>query len=178
MKLNRRIRRFGRSTRGLAALEFAILAPMMVLLLFGSVELIDVLGANRRVENTTASLADVVSRDTSVSDQEVEGLWDALDVLMFPDSIANIRIRVTSISIVDASTAQVVWSEGNGMAPLVAGSSVTVPAAMMRPGTSLIMAEAEYPYQSPLGVVLADALTLSHTTYRRSRLVDPIERTS
>ncbi|MEJ0060037.1 MAG: TadE/TadG family type IV pilus assembly protein [Terricaulis sp.] len=43
-----RLRRFARAKSGLAALEFALLAPMMVFLLFGSVELIDALGANRR----------------------------------------------------------------------------------------------------------------------------------
>jgi Flp pilus assembly protein TadG len=114
MTFMQRIRSFARATGGLAALEFAILAPMMVFLLFGSVELIDMLAVNRRVQNVAASLADVVSRDTEVTNSEMSGLWSATDTLMYPEPDTGIQIRVTSILIEDASTARVVWSEGRG----------------------------------------------------------------
>lgn len=176
MSLTARLRRFHAANTGLAALEFAILLPMMVLLLFGAVELIDVLGSNRRAENTTSSLADVVSRDTEVTDQEVAGLWRATEILMVPDNAADLTLRVTSISIQDAATARVVWSEGHGMAARIANSTVTLPADMMRPGTSIIMTESEYQYVSPIGMVIGSPMTLRHTAYRRSRLIDPIPR--
>lgn len=176
MKLSQRLSRFGRANQGLAALEFAILAPMMVLLLFGSVELIDVLGANRRVENAAASLADVVARDTEVTDEEIDGLWGALSVLLYPENEAEMDVRITSITIEDSNTATVVWSEGHGMAARLPNSNITLPAAMMRPGTSIIMAEAQFSYDSPMGFIISDPMTLSHTVYRRSRLVDPIPR--
>jgi hypothetical protein len=47
---------------------------------------------------------------------------------------------------------------------------------MMRPGTSVIMAESSYPYESPLGFVIDGTMDLEHVAYRRSRLVDPIPR--
>ena len=61
-KLRAAFRRFSADRRGLAALEFALIAPLMVLVLFGSVELTELLATNRRAENTTASVADVISR--------------------------------------------------------------------------------------------------------------------
>ncbi|MBY0564186.1 MAG: pilus assembly protein [Hyphomonadaceae bacterium] len=176
MTIMQRFRRFARARGGLAALEFAILLPMMVFLLFGAVELIDVLGANRRVENTASSLADVVSRDTEVTDDEVDGLWAALGLLMTPDNPATLNIRITSVSVENATTARVVWSEGRNMAPRPANSTVTLPNGIMRPGTSIIMAEAEYLYTWPLGLVMSGTMTLEHTVYRRSRLIDPIPR--
>lgn len=171
-----RLRRFARQTGGLAALEFAIVLPMMVFLLFGAVEIIDVLAVNRRVENTAASLADVVSRDTEVTDEEVAGLWAALGLLMTPDDPTDLNIRVTSISIEDATTARVVWSEGHGMDALIANSTVTLPHGIMRPGTSVIMTEAEYTHDWPLGLIMPGSMQLEHTAYRRSRLIDPIPR--
>jgi Flp pilus assembly protein TadG len=178
MSFMQRLRRFIRANKGLAALEFAILAPVMVLLLFGSVELVDMLGQNSRVQNLAASLADVVSRDTEISDDEMTGIWSAMDVLMFPEDAAPVRARITSIFIEDATTARVVWSEGrNGMAALPEDSTVTLPsAAMMIPGTSVIHAEVEFPYTSPLGLVVEGNITMSHDAYRRSRQVDPIPR--
>lgn len=176
MSLAHRLRRFVVARKGSAALEFAIIAPMMVFLLFGSVDLLDALSANKRVQNAASSLADVIARDTEISDAEVAGFWAALDILMFPDDGANVKIRVTSVTILSSSNARVVWSEGRGMSPRVADSAVTLPAEMMTAGTSVIMTESTYSYSSPLGFLLPGPITISHTAYRRSRLVDPIPR--
>ncbi len=178
MKLRRRLSRFGKAKKGLAALEFAIIAPMMITLLFGSVEMIDILGVNSRAQNATASLADVTARDTEVSNAEINDLWSALGVLMYPNNPNNIDVRITSVRIVNSSSATVVWSEGRGMAPRANGSSVTLSAAMMNPGTSLIMAETTYRYDSPLRFILDAPIEIKHVAYRRSRLVDPIPRVS
>jgi Flp pilus assembly protein TadG len=176
MTLLQRLRRFVAARKGSAALEFAIIAPMMIFLLFGSVDLLDVLSANKRAQNATSSIADVVARDTEVSNDEVAGLWAALDVLMFPQDGSAVNLRISSVSIESSTTARVVWSEGHGMSARVANSTVSLPAAMMTPGSSVIMAESTYSYSSPLGFLLPGPVTLSHNSYRRSRLVDPIPR--
>ncbi|MEZ5994825.1 MAG: TadE/TadG family type IV pilus assembly protein [Hyphomonadaceae bacterium] len=176
MKLMRRLRRFAASKRGVAAVEFAIIAPMMIFLLFGSVDLFDVLNANKRAQNAAASVADVIARDTEVSDSELAGIWDALDILMFPNDASTMQIRVSSVSIENATTARVVWSEGHGMSARTPNSTVALPAAMMAPGTSIIMTESVYPYTAPLGFLYTGTMNLTHDAYRRSRLVDPIPR--
>jgi len=170
------LRRFGRARKGLAALEFAILLPTMVFVLLAAVDLIDALGTYRRAENAAASLADVVSRDTSVSNSEITGLWSAVGLLMYPDTGASMSERVSSVMINSATNATVVWSDANGSTPRTAGSTVTLPSAMMTTGTSVIMAETTYHYTSPLNFLFPSAVDFSHTVYRRSRLVDPIPR--
>lgn len=173
-----RLRGFARATGGLAAVEFAALAPMMMLILFGSVDLLDMLHANRRVQNSAASIADVVARDTEISNAEIAGLWSAIDILMFPNQGQEVRVRLTSIRIVNATRAEVVWSEARGgLTPYTAGSTVDdLPAQMMQPGSSVIWAETVYPYHSPLGFLNDGVSTFQHDAYRRSRLVDPIPR--
>lgn len=179
MKLVQHFSGFAAAKKGNAALEFAIIAPMMIMLLFGSVDLLDVLNANKRVQNVASSLADVTARDTEVSDAEIAGLWSAVDVLMFPSSGDAVNIRISSISIESASIARVVWSEGHGMEARQPGTTVDdLPAAMMNPGTSIILSETTYEYDAPLGFLLEDGVTLEHQSYRRSRLVDPIPRVS
>ena len=176
MSLMQRLRRFGRATGGLAALEFAIIAPMMIFLLFGSIELIDMVIANRRVQNVAASVADVISRDTSVSDEEITGLWRATEVLMYPESVTTLRTRVSSISIIDSSTARVVWSEGHGLVARVPNTTVDLPDQMMVAGTSIIYAETEYDYVPLIGILQTSNMRMIHDAYRRSRLIDPIPR--
>jgi len=181
MNLIKPMRRFSGEKGGAAGTEFALLAALiMVPLLLGSVELIDVLGANKRAQNSAASLADVVARDTEISNAEINGLWDALDVLMYPDPITTMRVTVTSVRIVNTTTATVVWSEahGAGATQLTPGTPVTLDSRMMVPGTSIIMTETFYDYEPPLGFLFPDDITMHHVAYRRSRLVDPIPRVS
>lgn len=176
MSLRQTLRGFAAARAGIAALEFAILLPMMVFLLFGSIDLIDAVGANRRTENVAASLADVVSRDTEVTDAEITGLWSAMAVLMVPDDVSEVRARITSIEVETTTLARVVWSEGHGLSALTAGASIDLPDDMMIAGTSVILAEADMSYEAPLGILSPSALSFEHTAYRRSRLVDPIPR--
>ncbi|MBL8545848.1 MAG: pilus assembly protein [Hyphomonadaceae bacterium] len=178
MKLIQRLRHFAAANKGVAALEFAIIAPLlMVPLLLGSVDLIDVMGANKRAQNAASSIADVVARDTEISNAEIDGMWRALDILMFPNDPASMQIRVSSISIVNASTASVVWSEGHGgMAGRQPGSNVALDSRMMTVGSSVIMVESAYQYHAPLGFLFQNQVSMTHNAYRRSRLVDPIPR--
>jgi|GEM_PF-2181972 len=180
MKMIQRLRQFARENKGIAALEFAIIAPLlMVPLMLGSVDLIDVMNVNKRAQNATSSLADVVARDTEISNVELSSLWRALDVLMYPDASSAMEIRISSISIVNASTAQVVWSEGHGgMGARQAGTNVALDSRMMTVGTSIIMVESAYKYDAPLGFLFQDQVRMTHNAYRRSRLVDPIPRVS
>lgn len=173
----RRLQNFARAKEGMAAVEFALLAPMLLFLLFGSIDLMDAAQTVRRVENTAVSVADVVARDTEVSNTDINSMWSALNVLMFPDPVTTMDVRITSVSITSATDARVVWSEGrNGFAPLVTGASVPLPADMMVAGTSIIMTDVGYNYQPPLNILFNGGRTLSHTAYRRSRLIDPIPR--
>jgi len=178
MSLIARLRRFARANKGMAAVEFALIAPMMVFILFGAVELIDALDTDQRVQNAASSLADVISRDTSVSDSEVTGLWSALDVLMYPSSAQNMQVCITSISIDSAGVAHNQWSEAHGGMSPCPSSNVNLTSSMKTPGTSLIVAETRYGYTPQLNMVFSGAFTMDHVVYRRSRLVDPIPRVS
>ena len=171
------VRRFSSDRRGLAALEFALIAPLMVLVLFGSVELTELLATNRRAENAAASVADVISRDTDVTTPEINDLWAAATTLMYPNSATPLQMRVSSVQINTSTDARVLWSDGyNGYSPRGSGSVVALPSGMMIAGTSVILTETNYHYIPPIGVFLHVAMDLSHTEYRRPRVADPVTR--
>jgi Flp pilus assembly protein TadG len=202
--MDRFLSRFARAKDGAAAVEFALLAPLMVLVLFGSIELINMLQANQRVENTAISLADVISRDTEVDDDEIDGVWASVTPLMFPSTAVGMDLRITSISFDENNNAEVVWSEVCGVqnsgqcgassyAHLNAGASVSsndLPQSNT-PGSSLIRVETTFLYRPIIGFFGIETsaggggqqlthsstpVALTHTAFRRSRLVDPIPR--
>ncbi len=172
-----KLRRFVRAESGVAALEFALLAPVMVTLLLGTVEVINAFNTNTRAQNAASSIADVAARDDAITDEEVTGLWSAVDLLLYPDDGNNMSIRISAVLINADGEANVVWSEGhNGMTPLDADAPMALPDEMLRPDTSVIVAETRYHYTPPLGFLFDHALDFAHTSYRRSRIVDPIPR--
>lgn len=187
--LQRLARAFARARDGLAAVEFALIAPMMVVVLIGSVEIINMLQADRRLENAAASVADVISRDNSIDNTEMAGILGAIDPLMFPDPGTDVDVRITAIMINSSSSARVVWCDTRGTTypPIASGAQVSgLPDGMMRAGTSIIRVETSFSYVPRLGFMTVDrnrnldksvaSRVLRHTAYRRSRLVDPIPR--
>jgi len=171
------LKRALRDKRGLAALEFALIAPILAVILFGSVELTELLATKRRAENTTASLADVVSRDTIITNAELTDLWAAASALMYPNSATPLKMRVSSVQVETATEATVLWSDGyNGYDARGAGSEYPLPAGLMVPGTSVIVAETSYRYTPPIGVFLDVAFDLNHAELRRPRIADPVTR--
>jgi Flp pilus assembly protein TadG len=192
-KLKASLKRFARNRRATAAVEFALVAPTMLFIAFGTVEITHALQANRRVENVATSLADVISRDDVVTNAELQDLWGAIEPLMWPNTDAGIQVRVSAISITSPSQAVVVWSDGyGGYTPRTVNSPVPLPAGMMTQGTSVIMGEVIYPYNPAIGFVFGQGglhtllgghstsgggFNITHRAVRRARLVDPVQRT-
>ncbi|MGE0045120.1 MAG: TadE/TadG family type IV pilus assembly protein [Hyphomonadaceae bacterium] len=171
-------------------MEFALVTPLMLFLLFGAVELTNALNTVRRVENVAASLADVVSRDTMVTQADLEDLWHAATPLMYPDNASGVQVRITSIFVDEDGIARVVWSEGhNGMTGRTENSVISLPPAMRLPERGIILCEITYPYEPMLNLVFGNGglhtmvdpespnrggFEIVKAAYRPARLVDPV----
>jgi len=167
---------FMRDVRGAAAMEFALVAPMMAIALLASVDIVDMMQANQRVENTAASISDVVSRDILLTDRELDDIWSAAGPLLRPTPSGDAKMRVSAAMIVNATQAKVIWSDGNGLGAYRANTLVTIPASVGQVQTGLIIVDTQVRYASPLGILGGSGVTLRRTEYRRPRIVDPVAR--
>ncbi len=155
--------------RGVSAVEFALIAPVMIVILFGTIEVSLLLTADRKVTQATSAVADLVAQDDVITADEILDIFTASSAIMQPYDTAGLQMRVTSVLMdVDGAIA-VGWSEGQGMTPLAPGSSVSVPAGILQPNTSIIMAEVSYDYTSTLGTFLTAPIGLGDTFYLRPR---------
>lgn len=165
-----------RNEDGISAVEFAIIAPLMVLIFFGCIELSLLMRADRRVTATASSLGDLTSRLASVTDDDMRELYNAATVMMQPYPALETRMRITSI--VDNGNGQkrVAWSDGHEMTPRAVNSLVNVPTGIVPSPGSVILTEVEYDYSSGFGFVIDGSMTLSDAFYLRPRRVTNIER--
>lgn len=175
---HRHLRRLWRDRRGVSAVEFALLLPLMVTLYLGTVEISQGISVDRKVTMTARTVADLVSQSTSINNVGMNDILNASAAVMYPYATGALKVTVSSINIDANSKATVIWSDTyNGTARAV-GSTVTVPAALIVPSSTLIWSEVQYAYKPTIGYVISGTLTLKDQLYMAPRLSNSVGRTT
>src|SRR5215213_10159946 len=160
-RARRPLHRFLRDKRGVSAVEFAMLLPLMVTLYIGGVEVSQAIAVDRKVTLVARTLGDLVAQSTSVN---------AADMT----NILNAASTVARVDIDNAGAAKVVWSKTKNGTARAVDSNVTLPAALNTANTSLIWAESEYGYTPTIGYVITGTMNLKDQIYMRPRLSDTV----
>jgi Flp pilus assembly protein TadG len=164
------LKRFKSDTRGVAALEFALIAPVMILLYCGMAELTMGMMAERRASHAAAVVADLVTQSNQINATTITDIFQVGDAILKPFPTAPLKMRVTSIRADANAVPRVVWSRGDGMDALIATSTATaVPANLLLAGDSVVMTEVTYTYDSPLHYAVPNALTFHQKFFLRPR---------
>lgn len=137
-------------TRAVAAVEFALVLPFLVLLYIGGYQLSEAISAYRKVTVATRAVADLTSQYTSVSNSDLDQILSASQQVMAPYPIENAKIIVSQVVIDASGLAKVDWSRGLNTSRLQHGSTFTVPQEIKQNNTSLIVASITYDYVPPV----------------------------
>ena len=170
------LRRLGRNRDGVAASEFALITPVLITLYFGVTELADALVVNTRVTRVASTAADLVAQDISITDAEMDNIFNALGSIMFPYPTESTSIVVSSLVDSGNGNVKVAWSEAHNGSPRAANSVVTIPAGLVASGGSVIYAEVTHEYSSPAGHLIYGTITMSDEFYVRPRRVAQVTR--
>jgi Flp pilus assembly protein TadG len=146
-----------RDRRGVAAIEFAMIVPVMLVLFFGTVEFSSGVAVDRKVTLIARTLSDVTSQSTSVSDTDIANFFTVTCAIMYPyagpppcTTANNPTTAVISELFVDPSTlkAKVIWSKAyqGGVALTVDSTVSAVPGSLLVSGTYLIYSQVGYNY--------------------------------
>ena len=174
--VERRLRRLAGDERGVSAVEFAMLLPLMLSLYLGAVEISQGIGADRKVTLTARTICDLVSQVQSVSNSDMTNALNAASSVMAPFPVGNLKVTVSSVKIDAAGKATVDWSDTFNGTARTKGATVTLPAALNVANTSLIWSEVQYTYKPVIGYVVTGTLTLKDQIYMRPRLSDSVAR--
>lgn len=169
-----------RDERGLAAIEFAMILPLMFVMFFGTVEISSGVAVDRKVTLVARTLSDLTSQSVSVSPADLTNFFNASKLIFWPYSETPINASVTQLWIDPAnSKAKVKWSKKNdGSIPRTAGTVVDIPSGLIAKDANgkalanqyLIYSEVDYLYTPAVGYVMNRAgVTLSDVNYTRPR---------
>lgn len=158
-----------RDRRGIAATEFAIIVPMMLVMFFGTLEFSSGVAVDRKVTLMARTLSDLTSQNIAVTDIQLTNFFAAATGIMTPYPSTPTNSTISELY-VDPTTkaARVQWSQGS--APRGAGTTVAIPTALQVGGTYLIYSEVNYLYVPTVGYIMAKAgINLSDFSYTRPR---------
>jgi Flp pilus assembly protein TadG len=163
--------------QGLAAIEFALLAPIMLLLYFGMVEFSTGYLASRRANHSAAIIADLIAQDEVTSKANIDLAFDIGGLVLAPFDDSTLSIRLTSVTLNSKNEAIVDWSRnhGTGLPKLVPKAQYKpLPPDLLVSGQSLIIGESHYVYTSRLSRVIDKPMTFSRRYFLRPRASDKI----
>ena len=154
IRARRLLGRWQTDTRGVAAVEFALIVPVLVMMFVGAVELSQAITVDRRVTQVASSAADLVARaDKSISQTEITDIMRVGSYLLKPYNALPLQIVVRNVSSSPANAAitKQSWScsyNGTGQTQTCACSNTafTLPANLVTTNDSVVVAQVTYAY--------------------------------
>jgi len=165
-----------RGQRSQSMVEFALIAPLMVSLYLGCVEISDGVSAQRKVTLIASTVANLAAQSTTLSTTDVSNILDASTAIIYPYSSSTLKMTVSCIAIDANKNATVKWSvTRNGTA---LSGSVTLPTALQVANSQLVYSQVSYGYRPAVGYTITGTLTLSEQMYMMPRITAPTYNTT
>jgi Flp pilus assembly protein TadG len=188
-------RQFLRATRGLAAVEFAIVFPMLLLMLLASIDAGRAIAVYMKVRAATYALDAMANQYTNIQDVDLQTIEGAAAAVISPYASGPVGLRMSQVEITTGGPV-VAWSDGLNMTAYAKGyTGVSVPtnlagtsapnnacAANAAPGLNLYMAgnvngkgcylllaQVQYTYTPMFGAFITGPITLSDSIYMTPR---------
>jgi Flp pilus assembly protein TadG len=176
---------FRRNCKGIAAIEFALIAPLLLAMYFVTMEVSQAIETSKKVGRVGNMVADLVTQQKQVDTNTLDDIMKIASTTLMPYNRSRPTVTVTAIDI-SGTQATVAWSRklvnGATSAGAAQNSTVTVPASYNVPGNFLIRVDVQLGYRpvitwtaggkQTLGLTAAfDSINMSETYYYYPRFV-------
>ena len=179
-----RLRKLLKARDGLAAVEFALIAPVLGTMLLGTIELCNALECHQKVTMVASSASDLVAQTTAVSATDMSDIFNAATAIIYPFDQNNISIVVSSVLSDGAGNGTVSWSAANANGKkLDVNTPIALSQALMVTCTaspakcspcaagvcSVILTQVRYNYTSPIGKYFVGSVPMTDYFFERPR---------
>ena len=169
-----------RQKSGMAATEFAMILPIIVLLFFGMLEASDAFTVNRRVSHASNAVVDLVGQSERTTPSQIASIFVGAQKMLEPNDTSTLDLKLTSVIRYSSDPDKIVvqWSRDlDGAEPYAVGSEFTEidDEDIMVDDMSVLVAEATYSYTNGISNrVIGQPISFEKTTKRWPRLVHEI----
>ncbi len=178
-RLRRKFRSFATHEDGVSAMEFALVFPILISVVFLSSGTFDALQAKQRAAKTVDALADIASRTVVMDDDQRDTFFDAAILMLGRHAEgAELDIVLTGIEYNQANDVMVVaWSESfnDGIALERDDELPAEDFPGIMDGEMLVIATFELTYDSPFFGITGQQFTFRQQATRKPRFINTID---
>lgn len=165
-------RRFAASAQGIAAVEFAIIMPILLLLFLASLDGGRALAIYMKVRAATFTLASITNQYTTIQSTDMQQIVGAASVVLTPYPSSPAVVTISQLSLNAAGNATVSWSYSLNGTAHTQGATMTLPGTLV-PANSpcssypcyFIFSEVSYSYTPLFGYLSSSAINLADNLY-------------
>jgi Flp pilus assembly protein TadG len=172
------LRRFGADVQAVSAVEFAVLFPVMLVLLLGSLDIARAVNAKNKASLLSRTISDFVSQSTTITQSELDNIVQAAGAVMYPYASDTSVLSVTVESIrekpSDPGKYIIDWSYKKGAANGVSNTDVNIPADQNPPDASVIRTTIDYTFNLEYASFLVESIDMHSSTFMSPRWGTPI----
>jgi Flp pilus assembly protein TadG len=164
--------RLGNDCRGVAALELAIVMPVLLIMLLGGVQVEQLVRLQTNLTEAATTMAELAATQPSTAQPSLTDDCIGSRLLLTPFAGTQLRIAVARVTRSSTGGSVAVnWQDTScGNATAIADPGATAAPLVPSAGDSAVVAVATYTYAAPLAFLLPTTITLSETGYARPRL--------
>ena len=169
MRAKRRLRSLFRDRSGIAAVEFALIVPTIMVMFFATYEASMLIRAKMKFDNAATTIASLVSlQSPQATGTLTADFCTGAGYMMQPLTSSGLTVQVNSVTNY-SGTATVDWTANCGT--LTSPQSATTLASGLVPnsGDSVIVVQTKYTYNASIHMILSPSFTFSNVGYARPR---------
>jgi Flp pilus assembly protein TadG len=168
-----RLRDFRVAREAVAAVEFALILPVMLTMYVGSIELSQAFSMDQRVITIAGTTGDLVARTNGAIDMTtLNNYFQAAQAIMSPYSTTNLQQVVSVVAVDSTGKTKVEWSRGyHGGTAQVCNQPYDgahpIPDVMknIAGGNIVVVSEATYTYPPMLGIFFKNNFVFYHQNF-------------
>ncbi|MEZ5814160.1 MAG: TadE/TadG family type IV pilus assembly protein [Alphaproteobacteria bacterium] len=163
-----------RSDEGLAAVEAAMIFPVLLTLLLGTFDVGNAILANQKAIRASQVTADLIARSSSVDDAAINEAVEAGELALQPMDTMTYGVDVVSVSFDDDANVVIEWRETRNMTP-IADVEARV-ADLAEAGEGVLVVSVEYDFEPVFAGFVVDTIPMREIAFSRGRQGAVIER--
>jgi Flp pilus assembly protein TadG len=163
---------------GNVAVEFALAAPVLIMLMLASAELARFVILHQKMDRVATTISDLVSRAETINESEMADILAAAGEVAYPYDLANLGVViVSSVTNPDGNGAIVAWQRSGGGSYSgtshvgIEGNDATLPTGFeVRQGETAIISEVYFDFEPFLSELIVEPQVIYRSAHHRPRL--------
>ncbi len=163
-----------RDEGGVAYIEFAMIFPVLMLMLIGVFDIGNAILLNQKTISSAQMVADLITREEDVSETELNQAITGGQLGIMPFATAPYGVDIISYSYDQNDDPQQLWRETRNMTPVTSPDDQVAPLGVE--GDGVVMVTVTYEYSPTFWKSIFGNIKMSETAFARGRLSATVTR--